>query len=95
VNEHGHPITFADVVKGITVSNFGVNAADPRDPPGGKDSKKPGAGGNGSFKVVKPKDRNDYLAQAAKLKAAGLKAEDYSTSLQELDKMWEEVKAAS
>lgn len=95
VNEHGHPITFADVVKGITISNFGVNAADPRDPPGGKDPKNPGAGGNGSYKVVKPKDRTDYLNQAAKLKAAGMKAEEYSAALKQLDQMWEEVKKAS
>ena len=95
VNEHGHPITFAEVVKGITVSNFGVNAADPRDPPGGKDPKKPAGIGAGTYKVLKPKDREDYLAQAAKLKAAGMKAEDYSAALKELDNMWEEVKKAS
>ena len=90
VNEHQHPISFADVVKGIAVSNFGLNAADDRDAPGGKDKPKP-AGGNGTFKVTKPKDKADFLAQSKKLKEAGLKEEEYSKNLNELVKMYESL----
>lgn len=89
VNEHQHPISFADVVKGIAVSNFGLNAAEDRGAAGGKGAA--AAGSNGAFKVTKPKDKADFLLQSKKLKEAGLKEDEYSKLLNELVKGYESL----
>jgi hypothetical protein len=91
-NAHGHAITFSDLINDIALSNFGLRAADNRGAAGGRDSNQGTGNAGDAFKVTKPVNREDYIAQYSKLKASNLDKEAYNKAVIQLDTEWEAVK---